>query len=166
MFGFKGQAFDAFKLLIAAVVAGSILVIILSMLGGFITPGGSPVTVMAQTVQGLRTSPDAGTVSSQVVQFQKDSVISTKSVESKAGINPGTVFFCIGKGQASGGTNGATPDCSDMDTACPEGYSFSSNYFDVSSGANTVRATQKVSGKIWVYNCDGSFFIGFTTHTT
>ncbi len=166
MFGFKGQAFDAFKLLIAAVVAGSILVIILSMLGGFITPGGSPVTVMAQTVQGLRTSPDAGTVSSQVVQFQKDSVISTKSVESKAGINPGTVFFCTDTGQASKGTGDVDPKqaCSDLDTACPEGYSFSSNYFSING--NSLTATQKVSGKIWVYNCDGSFFIGFTTHTT
>ncbi|GEM_PF-6238043 len=157
MLGKMGQAFDAFKLLIAAVVAGSILVIILSMLGGFVTPGGDPVTVMAQQVQSLRGAPGAGSLSTQIVQFQPGAVISTSAIETKAGINPGTVFFCTGEGSASGGT------CSDMSTACPGDYAFSTDYFDVSGNSIHMKATKKIGGKIWVYNCDGEYYIGFTT---
>ncbi len=155
MLGRKGQAFDAFKLLIAAVVAGSILVIILSMLGGFVTPGGDPVTVMAQTVQSVRGAPGSGTVSTQVVQFQKDQVISATAIETKAGVNPGTVFFC---GISQG-------NCDQMDVACPENYQFSDQYFQ-QIGDNGIQAKVKIGGKIWVYNCDGEFYIGFTTKTT
>ncbi len=143
MFGHRGQAFDAFKLLIAAVVAGAILVIILSMLGGFVTPGGDPITVMAQTVQQLRGSPYSGMTSTQVVTFSKGT-ISAAAIWTKAGTNPGSVGFC-------GGSCG--------DDACGEGkYSFTNfpDAFDVTSGSgqtgDQLMVKNKMSGYIWVYN--------------
>ena len=158
----RGQAFDAFKLLIAAVVAGAILVIILSMLGGFITPGGDPVTVMAQSVQSVRGAPGSGTVSSQIVQFQKGQVISTTAIETKAGVNEGTVHFC----GVEGDQNSDSGSCG---SACPDAYSFNpentKDFFSTGTNDNSqyIKAENKVSGKVWVYNCGGDYYIGFTT---
>ncbi len=149
MLGRKGQAFDAFKLLIAAVVAGSILVIILSMLGGINPTTSDPLTVMAQSVQSVRGAPGSGTVSTQVVQFQTNQIITSKAIETKAGVNPGTVHFCT-----------ESVDCDGID-ACPEDYIFNEDYFEATE--NSVQATTKIGGKVWVFNCDGDYYIGFTT---
>ncbi len=161
MLGRKGQSFDAFKLLISAVVAGAILVILLSMLGGFTTPSGQPPTVMAQTVQQLRGEPGSGVTSGQIVTFKKGYLISAKSVWTKAGVNPGTVGFC-------GGSCKGSPACGSSG-----GYVFKSPFFTATPGKvgdpnnpDTISATQNVKGYIWVYNTGGSdnqpiYCIGF-----
>ncbi len=158
MFGTRGQAFDAFKLLIAAVVAGSILVIILSMLGGFVTQGGDPVTVMAQQVQSYRGSPGAGGLSTQIVQFQPNNVISSTAIETKAGINPGTVYFCSSTNNIPDNCGGSCND--DAGTVCS--YAFNNDQFTF-KGNTQVTAKVKIGGKIWVYNCGGCYYIGFTS---
>ncbi len=151
MFGKKGQAFDAFKLLIAAVVAGAILVILLGMLGGFITPSGDPISVMSQSISKVKGAPGSGSVSAQMVQFKEGDVVSSEAVETKSGVNTGTVKFC------------GTVD-SECTSACPPGYGFDEHdtFFSVDSGGE-INAIKDVSGKIRVYNCgsDGKYWIGF-----
>ena len=151
MLGRKGQAFDAFKLLIAAVVAGAILVIILSMLNGFNAPSGNPTTVMSQLVQSLKSSVGSGKVSMQVVQFRPGDVVGADGVEQSAGVNPGTVHFCASSGGES-------------DMKCPPQWVFNSTYFTATSSSVTAHA--RVSGRIRVYNANGQFYIGFTTNTS
>lgn len=54
----KGQSFDVFQLLIAAVVAGAILVILLNIIGGVLPPGTSNVNAEASNLvkTGVNTS--------------------------------------------------------------------------------------------------------------
>lgn len=89
----KGQAFDAFKLLIAAVVAGAILVILLSMIGGFVPVGQDPLTVMGQELNKVKKGGVCST-SSQTVQFGEGEEYSADAVAREAGINLGQVQFC------------------------------------------------------------------------
>lgn len=89
----KGQAFDAFKLLIAAVVAGSILVILLNIIGGITLTTQEPVQVMGQEMSSV----SAGgicSISTNVVEFTRGTTIQSDAVAVKAGMNEGSVKFC------------------------------------------------------------------------
>ncbi len=89
----KGQAFDAFKLLIAAVVAGSILVILLQIIAGITITTKKPVRVMGQEMSSV----SAGgmcSVSNNKVEFTKGTQIKSDAVAKKAGMNTGSVEFC------------------------------------------------------------------------
>ncbi len=91
----KGQAFDAFKLLIAAVVAGSILVILLQIIAGITITTKKPVRVMGQEMSSV----SAGgmcSVSNNKVEFTKGTQIQSDAVAVKAGMNKGSVDFCCG----------------------------------------------------------------------
>ncbi|MCD4740333.1 hypothetical protein K8R43_04025 [archaeon] len=158
MFNEKGQAFDAFKLLIAAVVAGTILVIILGMLQGFIVPVGEPMHVITQSISSVKQARGSGTVSPQNVQFVKGDVMSTSGIADQAGVNQGTVCFCNGT---------LTPG--DL-ASCPAGYNFTSIFFDLTGSCGdadnpmVITATKDVSGKIRVYNNNGKYIIGFNVN--
>ncbi|MCD6414620.1 MAG: hypothetical protein J7L23_03250 [Candidatus Diapherotrites archaeon] len=150
----RGQAFDAFKLLIAAVVAGAILVIILGMLQGFIIPVGQPMSVMTQGISTTSKAAGSGTVSPQAVKFVKGDILSTDGVADQAGVNKNRVCFC----------NSTTIDGA---KACPAGYVFDNGtYFTVlgKCGGTTgmsIEALEDINGKIRVYNKEGTFYIGF-----
>ncbi|MCK4327704.1 MAG: hypothetical protein KAW41_04475 [Candidatus Diapherotrites archaeon] len=98
----RGQAFDAFKLLIAAVVAGAILVILLSMISGFVPVGQDPLTVMGQELNKVKKGGVCST-SSQVVQFSDGQEFSADAVAREAGINLGQVQFCCSGVEDEGG---------------------------------------------------------------
>lgn len=136
----KGQAFDAFKLLIAAVVAGAILVILLSMIGGFIQPGQDPVTVMAQELNKVKKGGVAST-SKAVVQFSEGDEFSSDAIATAAGLNRGSLEFCC---------SGAE----DSDGKC-ENYAFDDLTSGVEAficdGPNTVIVDQDIAGKIRAY---------------
>ena len=112
----RGQAFDAFKLLIAAVVAGAILVILLSMIGGFVSPGQAPLTVMGQEMNKVKTGGVCST-STLVVQFSAGEEISSDAVARQAGMNLGNVEFCAGSNDNI------------EDSQCT-GYEFDDTYFE------------------------------------
>ncbi len=130
----KGQAFDAFKLLIAAVVAGAILVILLSMIGGFVPVGQDPLTVMGQELNKVKKGGVAST-STQVVQFAEGQEFTADAVARSAGVNLGQVQFCCGS-------------VDDVDGKCT-GYEFSGDTFDCKEDDLTVNS--QISGKIRAY---------------
>jgi len=130
----KGQAFDAFKLLIAAVVAGAILVILLSMIGGFVPVGQDPLTVMGQELNKVKKGGVAST-STQVVQFSEGQEFTADAVAREAGVNLGNVQFCCG-------------DVEDHDDKCP-GYEFDADSFKCS--ADNLVVTGQISGKVRAY---------------
>ena len=78
----KGQAFEVFRLLIAAVVAGAILMVLLQILGGFVTPTQDPQKVAAQFVKDLSTY--GGTKVSDPITFKKGATIDLGAVSREA----------------------------------------------------------------------------------
>lgn len=83
----KGQAFDTFKLMIAAVIAVAILGILLGILGGITTPGQSFDDTAKQLLTKAVQSPGAVFPSAGEVQFQKDSIF------------PATIFYATAGGR-------------------------------------------------------------------
>jgi hypothetical protein len=63
----RGQAFDTFKLMIAAVVAVAILGILLSILGNIKPPAGDPKSVANQLLR--ECAPTCGAKTSDVIRF-------------------------------------------------------------------------------------------------
>lgn len=118
----KGQAFDAFKLLIAAVVAGSILVILLQIIGGITIATQKPARVMSQEMSTVKSGGMCST-SSSVVKFSEGTMLTANAVAEEAGMNPGTVEFCCS----------STTDTQ----GCTDEYAFGDG-FDCSSGSLTV----------------------------
>ena len=80
----KGQAFEVFRLLIAAVVAGAILMVLLQILGGFVTPTQDPQKVAAQFVKDLSTY--GGTKVSDPITFKKNTTIDLGAVSREAAV--------------------------------------------------------------------------------
>jgi len=143
----KGQAFDAFKLLIAAVVAGAILVILLSMIGGFVPVGQDPLTVMGQELNKVKKGGVAST-SSQVVQFSEGAEFTADAVAREAGVNLGQVQFC----------------CSSASEEKCTGYMFDENADSFECDGTTLTVTAAISGKIRAYcpiSSDSPCVIGF-----
>ncbi|MCD6522768.1 MAG: hypothetical protein J7K68_03385 [Candidatus Diapherotrites archaeon] len=144
----KGQAFDAFKLLIAAVVAGAILVILLSMIGGFMPVGQDPLTVMGQELNKVKKGGVAST-STAVVQFQEGQEYTADAVAQEAGINKGMVVFCC-------------EGVDDPDGKC-EGYMFDEHEDAFECNGKTLTVKQNIAGKVRAY-CpigEGKCIIGF-----
>mgnify|MGYP006282203329 CR=1 FL=1 len=144
----KGQSFDAFKLLIAAVVAAAILVIIIGIINQVDTPLRDPLEVMNLGVTSL-TAPDVGNYYKNV-EFKEGSFISANGVASEAGKNPGTVCFC----------DSANPP------ACPDDSIFTGPVFTVTGNCgnddHSLKANQEIGGSIWVFrNATGHYKIGF-----
>ena len=125
----KGQAFDAFKLLIAAVVAGAILVILLSMIGGFMPVGQDPLTVMGQELNRVKKGGVAST-STQVVMFAEGQEFTADAIAREAQVNLGNVKFC----------------CDESVSDKCTGYTFDSDSFDCSEDNLVVNS--QISGKI------------------
>ena len=69
----RGQAFDTFKLMIAAVVAVAILGILLAILGGISLPGQDPATMIRGQLQ-------------QAVQYPGSTFVSQTEASFKAGV--------------------------------------------------------------------------------
>ena len=132
----KGQAFDAFKLLIAAVVAGAILVILLSMIGGFVPVGQDPLTVMGQELNRVKKGGVAST-STQVVQFAEGQEYTADSVAREAQVNLGNVQFCCGS-------------VDDTDGKCT-GYSFDDQSDSFDCSPDDLAVTAAISGKVRAY---------------
>ncbi|MEM0372788.1 MAG: hypothetical protein QXO69_03065 [archaeon] len=81
---FKGQEFDTFKLMIAAVVAVAILGIMLSILGGITTPGQSFDDTAKQLIQKAdqskgATYPSAGEVSFRAGESYPSTIFNSAS---------------------------------------------------------------------------------------
>ncbi len=85
----RGQAFEVFRLLIAAVVAGAILMVLLQILGSFTTPTQDPQKVAAQFVRDL--SGYGGVRVSDPITFKKNTTIDLNAVAREASIPPDCV---------------------------------------------------------------------------
>ena len=130
----RGQAFDAFKLLIAAVIAGAILVILLGMLSGFINPSANPLDTMANTLQQVKAG--AAKTSPQIVSFEEGDGYIANGVAGKANMGQDTIQFCC---TSTTGLEG-----------CSDTYAFDrSDFSDFFTCTDTdLDVIQSVSGKI------------------
>ncbi len=81
----KGQAFDVFKLLIAAVIAGAILVILLQILGPLITPTQENPNSVASTEVKTQTDNLGLPVITKLVTFQPQDSLSARTIAEKSG---------------------------------------------------------------------------------
>ncbi|MBN3037608.1 MAG: hypothetical protein JW834_04125 [Candidatus Diapherotrites archaeon] len=151
----RGQAFDAFKLLIAAVVAGAILVILLSMINVIVPVGSEPDEVMAQTLQQVKQGGVTKT-SQTVVQFVAGNGYESDAIAEKGGRNAGDVMFC----------------CSGVDSEKCEGYMFDdidgdNSFFECDEPSGELTVLKDISGKVRAY-CETSgesCIIGFKKAT-
>lgn len=92
----KGQAFDTFKLLIAAVIAVAILGILLSIMSSIVVPGAEPQRVIKEQLR-------------EGVEFPKSTFLS----QVKANFKSGTGFSADSFKDALGGTGTIKFYCSD-----------------------------------------------------
>ena len=81
----RGQAFEVFRLLIAAVVAGAILMILLGILQGMVTPTQDPQQAAAQLVK--KYSDYGGKGTSDVITFTPGSSIYLPGVAAEASMD-------------------------------------------------------------------------------
>ncbi len=89
----RGQAFEVFRLLIAAVVAGAILMVLLQILGSFTTPTQDPQKVAAQFVRDL--SGYGGVRVSDPITFKKNMAIDLAAVAREASVPEDCVFGAV-----------------------------------------------------------------------
>ncbi len=85
----RGQAFEVFRLLIAAVVAGAILMVLLGLLQNLITPTTDPQTAAAQLVKKYATY--GGTGATDYIQFRKGMAIDAAAIAREAYLDPSCV---------------------------------------------------------------------------
>jgi len=98
----KGQAFDTFKLLIAAVVAVAILGILLTIMSGIVVPGAEPQRVIGEQL-------------TKGIEFPHSTFVS----QVKAGFKGGTSLSPLSFTDALGGTGKVTFKCSnDLSSIC------------------------------------------------
>jgi hypothetical protein len=76
----RGQAFDTFKLLIAAVVAIAILGILLGILSGIILPGADPETIIGQQL-------------TKAYQYEGSTFVSPANANFKSGVSYSSASF-------------------------------------------------------------------------
>jgi len=86
----RGQAFEVFRLLIAAVVAGAILMVLLGLLQGLITPTTDPQTAAAQLVKKYATYGGVG--STDLIDFRKGMAIDARAIAREAYLDEGCVI--------------------------------------------------------------------------
>ncbi|MEM4221889.1 MAG: hypothetical protein QW097_00450 [archaeon] len=108
----KGQAFDTFQLMIAAVVAVMILAILLSILGGITVPGQEFDTTVAALLQSAANSPCNIQKSSTPVKLKTGTSYSASSPKFVEAAGKDIEFECaenIKKDIADCGTEKFTP---------------------------------------------------------
>lgn len=171
----KGQAFDAFKLLIAAVVAGAILVIIIGILrpeSWFFT---DPATEITNLIHQVKTTPGHASPGN-VVTFRVGETYTHDGLASSAQMNKGAVFFCVANDWPRGNTikdynfdmndtvDDTKPNTEWTVDACPSGYLFPADAFS-GSKRHSLSVDEQISGTIRAYRTNdiGStkIFIGF-----
>ncbi len=87
----RGQAFEVFRLLIAAVVAGAILMVLLGLLGGITTPTTDPQSATEQLVK--KFSINGGTGSTDYIEFRKGMAIDAEAIAVAASLDKECVYI-------------------------------------------------------------------------
>jgi len=108
----KGQAFDTFKLMIAAVIAVAILGILLGILGGISPPGADPASIIREQLSKANQFPGSIFVSSTQANFNSGVKYVASSFTDVIG-GTGTVSFACGKDESAVCTvtpNGDSPN--------------------------------------------------------
>lgn len=90
----KGQAFDTFKLLIAAVVAVAILGILLTIMSGIIVPGAEPQRVIGEQITKGIEFPHSTFVSQVKAGFKGGTILSPSSFTDSLGGTGRVAFTC------------------------------------------------------------------------
>lgn len=80
----RGQAFEVFRLLIAAVVAGAVLMILMNILGTITGPATNPQDVAVQLVK--KYIDTTGEEESSVLTFQRGKVIMASAIARQVGV--------------------------------------------------------------------------------
>jgi hypothetical protein len=107
----RGQAFDTFKLLIAAVVAIAILGILLGILSGIILPGADPETIIGQQLTRAYQYEGSTFVSPANANFRSGVSYSSASFTDKIGGAYASIKF-----QCSTELKGSSPVCKEVGT--------------------------------------------------
>lgn len=90
----RGQAFDTFKLMIAAVIAVAILGILLGILQQIQGPTGDPITTTRDLMQKALSNPGTELPSAQKLSFTKGTVFRNTAFRSLFGnVNTPTIYF-------------------------------------------------------------------------
>lgn len=89
----KGQAFDTFKLLIAAVIAVAILGILLSIMSGIILPGADSQQVIGEQLKKASQFPHSTFISQAKASFQAGNYLSASSFTDALGGSSVTIAF-------------------------------------------------------------------------
>ena len=84
----RGQAFEVFRLLIAAVVAGAILMVLLNVLNIIKPPSTNPKDAVKTLIQSYI---DTGGGNGQEVEFQQGEIIDVKGIAMSLGLSPESV---------------------------------------------------------------------------
>ncbi len=95
----RGQAFEVFRLLIAAVVAGAILMVLLNVLNIIKPPSTNPKDAVKTLIQSYI---DTGGGNGQEVEFQQGEIIDVRGIAMSLGLSPDAV--CVYYQGASGVT--------------------------------------------------------------
>ncbi len=91
----KAQAFDTFKLMIAAVVAVAILGILMSILGGITVPGADPTNIIRDQLAKAYQYKGSTFVSTSQAQFQAGVEYSGESfADVVGGVGTNIEFYC------------------------------------------------------------------------
>jgi len=85
----RGQAFEVFRLLIAAVVAGAILMVLLNILGGLTITTQDPDDFIKQSIKSMAT--DGGVKTSSTIVFKPGMAVNLKAAAAAATLNPDCV---------------------------------------------------------------------------
>ncbi len=119
----RGQAFDTFKLMIAAVVAVAILGILMGILGGITVPGADPTNIIRDQL-------------AKAYQYKGSTFVSTSEAQFQAGIEYSAESF---KDVIGGGSN-------EIKFYCPAGLCKTTavNGDDILPIENSFRAKIKV----------------------
>ena len=92
--GEKGQAFDTFKLMIAAVIAVAILGILLGILGSIQPPGGDPATITGDQLSKAYQFPGSIFASASKASFKSGVTYVSDSFKDKVGGLATINFYC------------------------------------------------------------------------
>ena len=89
----KGQAFSVFELMIAGVVAFAILIVLLTVINGFIfNPQGNAKDSISQTLKGMGIS---GADTTQSFQMNAGDVLFATNFQSATGYDYQSIYFCV-----------------------------------------------------------------------
>lgn len=81
----RGQEFDVFKLVIAAIVAVAILGVLLSLMGGLIAPGQEPLPEIARVVKNNVNAPGSYGKTNTVSIPGNQQIVTSEAIASKTG---------------------------------------------------------------------------------